>query len=63
MRVKDVGYRIGEAFTGKGAANQAFKLAMGKIIEQDRIKELNAKTTECRFSKSTCEKWLSANCG
>lgn len=39
-----VGYRVGEAYTGKGIAGKALKLLMG-IISRVGIKEILAKTT------------------
>lgn len=41
----EIGYRIGEAFSGRGYAKQALGLAIEEVRAANRINELTAKTT------------------
>ncbi|UTR07367.1 GNAT family N-acetyltransferase [Alkalihalobacillus sp. LMS6] len=41
----DIGYRIGEAFSGRGYATQALQLVIEEVRAANRINELTAKTT------------------
>lgn len=43
-RIGNLGYRVGQAYTGRGVAKRALQLLLKKIREKD-IKQMNAKTT------------------
>ena len=43
-QIGHLGYRVGQAHTGKGIATKALKLLLGTVIDQD-IKQIKAKTT------------------
>ncbi|MGN8646762.1 GNAT family N-acetyltransferase [Gracilibacillus sp. HCP3S3_G5_1] len=44
LRLGYIGYRVGEAHTGKGVANKALKLLIGMVSKQG-VKQILAKTT------------------
>lgn len=43
-KIGHLGYRVGQAYTGKGIANKALKLLIEKVTDED-IKQIKAKTT------------------
>lgn len=43
--IAHLGYRVGQIHTGKGIANRALKLLVGKVVEEGRIKQIKAQTT------------------
>ncbi|MBE1555345.1 RimJ/RimL family protein N-acetyltransferase [Filibacter limicola] len=50
--IAHLGYRVGQIHTGKGIANRALKLLVEKVVEEGRIKQIEAKaTTNLNYSR------------
>lgn len=44
-KIGHLGYRVAQAYNGKGIASIALKILLGKVVEEGRLKQIKAQTT------------------